>query len=313
MRIPRPQAPTTNDARSDFHGRPVTKNTHPVPPSADWHADAVAERMQACLSSIARCRKSSSEEAVHDARVALRRLSAALDFIGPALPDVRVRKLRRQAKRNRARLAKLRDRQVAVLLVADLCASVPELESYRAHLRAKGEKVEAESRRVLTRLSLPGLARTVSSVSRQYGALSPSQIVMQKRRLLKETGALCGDVLERRDLALAGDMDAWHRFRIGVKRLRYRLEITRPLYPRLRDAHMKALRRVQTELGDLHDLVVVARGFEKFAFRKKKMHPRSAQDVQSELDRIMKRYRAKAARASGFLPRLAAVLRGRKP
>jgi CHAD domain-containing protein len=49
-------------------------------------------------------------------------------------------------------------------------------------------------------------------------------------------------------------LDELHRFRIATKRLRYTLELFRPVYGPNLDRYLQALRGVQTTLGKLSDL-----------------------------------------------------------
>jgi CHAD domain-containing protein len=56
----------------------------------------------------------SDPRAIHDARVATRRLKAGLDLFAPILPDGRDRKLRRTLRRLRRRLGTLRDHDVMI-------------------------------------------------------------------------------------------------------------------------------------------------------------------------------------------------------
>jgi len=53
--------------------------------------------------------------------------------------------------------------------------------------------------------------------------------------------------------------------RIAVKRCRYTLEISRPLYGGRLDEAIKAIRRVQTLLGDVHDCDVWLEHLDGFA------------------------------------------------
>ena len=46
-----------------------------------------------------------------------------------------------------------------------------------------------------------------------------------------------------------------HHFRLASKRFRYTLELFREFYGRTLDAHLKELKKIQTYLGDINDLI----------------------------------------------------------
>ena len=66
-------------------------------------------------------------------------------------------------------------------------------------------------------------------------------------------------------LARPDDAPAHHVMRIAAKRLRYTLEITRPIYAGQLDAALAVTKRVQTLLGDVHDCDVWQDQLDEFA------------------------------------------------
>jgi hypothetical protein len=70
----------------------------------------------------------------------------------------------------------------------------------------------------------------------------------------------CEDSLKRPD-----DAPAHHVMRIAAKRLRYTLEITRPIYSGQLDPALAITKRVQTLLGDVHDCDVWQDQLDEFA------------------------------------------------
>jgi CHAD domain-containing protein len=59
----------------------------------------------------------------------------------------------------------------------------------------------------------------------------------------------------RRELAKDPDPPRLHRLRLATKRLRYTVELFRPLYSRGLEARLAALRKVQQRLGHVNDAV----------------------------------------------------------
>ena len=87
-----------------------------------------------------------------------------------------------------------------------------------------------------------------------------------------------------------------HAVRIAAKRLRYTLEISKPVYGAQLDEFVEATKRVQSLLGDVHDCDVWLRHIEGFA--------------QRERERLEKRFGA-AGRFERLKPGIDALLRDR--
>lgn len=93
-----------------------------------------------------RCRAEFSEEAVHDLRVATRRLLALLDLIGILYPGAPVQKLLLAFKDQLDSYDDLRDTQVMLLEVGQQVQELPSLAIFQKFL-AKREKTSVTSRR----------------------------------------------------------------------------------------------------------------------------------------------------------------------
>lgn len=84
-------------------------------------------------------------EALHDMRVATRRLRAALEVFAPCFPAKRRRKALKRVKRLADALGERRDRDVAIEFLAGFAAEAPEAD--RAALEALIERLRGEQRR----------------------------------------------------------------------------------------------------------------------------------------------------------------------
>ncbi|HYP09728.1 MAG TPA: CHAD domain-containing protein [Bryobacteraceae bacterium] len=62
----------------------------------------------------------------------------------------------------------------------------------------------------------------------------------------------------RKSLAPATPWDEMHAFRLRSKRFRYTLETFRDVYGPAMDARIEALKKIQTYLGDINDLIVTS-------------------------------------------------------
>lgn len=83
-------------------------------------------------------------EALHDMRVATRRLRAALEVFAPAFPEKRHRKALKRVKRLADALGERRDRDVAIEFLAEFAGEAPEADG--AAIEALIERLRREQR-----------------------------------------------------------------------------------------------------------------------------------------------------------------------
>jgi inorganic triphosphatase YgiF len=189
-------------------------------------------------------------EALHQARVAMRRLRSALSLFKPALLDSELLRLREELRWFTSQLGTARN--LDVLLHRDL----PDEQRDRfqtARETAYDEVIAAlDSLRFrslmldLVRWSVIGEWRTSKKARQPLAAFAGKRI----DRLWQRVSA-------RDDLRKLDD-EARHELRIEIKKLRYALEFLGPLHDptsRNRKDFTKALVRLQETLGDLNDLV----------------------------------------------------------
>ncbi len=188
--------------------------------------------------------------AIHDLRVATRRLQAAIDLFAAHLPERPRRRLERRARAIRRRLGALRNAFVLRDLLPRITSRLPVGEKRCASALARRlEKTIAEGRRAGRRDGLPGLRKRLRRLLR-----APAGASTTPDRPLT-AGVPPADSLEHACREANGqDVEAMHRLRIAVKRHRYTLEILSEagqsgLRPAIRQA-----RALQGDLGGLHDL-----------------------------------------------------------
>jgi inorganic triphosphatase YgiF len=194
-------------------------------------------------------------EAIHQARVALRRLRAALVLLKDAIPPERRHHLRREAGWLAGEMSAVRD--LDVLSLGALKAATPP-ESLVKPYAALKRAVERARRAART-----AAARAAASPRAQHLLLDLSQTAAA----LVSTGEgglahLAAEQLERRHQAViaAGEgvesagVEARHRLRLALKKMRYAADFFAPLFPRKAvKAELKALARLQDSLGAFND------------------------------------------------------------
>jgi CHAD domain-containing protein len=196
-----------------------------------------------------------SDEAVHDLRVAIRRVLAWIAVRDVLLgPDRRLRELRLSLKTLMSPLGKLRDAHVKrdwirkVVPEGDepsyLYAVQVASDVLRWETRAR-ERLGTESTRRL-RLSFP---KGAGGLGRQLEAaiLAPGLL-----------GRLEREVSKHREAALdPAHPEALHRMRLAFKKYRYAAEVLLPLFPKATGETEKRLHAFQTLLGTIHDCDVI--------------------------------------------------------
>jgi CHAD domain-containing protein len=211
------------------------------------------------LREISRVRKDASADAIHDLRVATRRLQEALDFFEPCLPSRPLRRLSRRARRIRRELGPVRNADVTLELV--MGPGHPPQPGASKALSKLREQLAAEAAALrrnagpLGGIPVPGARKRCRFL---LTGTFPGRFVSLSRR-----GAV---ILERRSRkmarrippALGGSAVSLHRLRISVKRYRYTLEILQQLgWPGAKPGIATA-REIQEQLGQIHDLDVLA-------------------------------------------------------
>jgi CHAD domain-containing protein len=214
-------------------------------------------------------------EFLHDFRVAVRRTRAALAAAKGVFPAARLARFKREFKWLGTVTGPRRDMDVHVARCPTYEASLPEasgerLKPLRAHLERRQEAVQKPLVRALDskryqrlladweaflespppeRTSLPRAARPVGEVARRLIARTHRRLVEHGLAIREHTPA-----------------EALHEVRLDGKKLRYLLDFFRSLYPAKEiRTHVRALKRLQDNLGDFNDLEVQQGALEEAA------------------------------------------------
>lgn len=211
------------------------------------------------LSSYPRVVADADPEAVHQCRVAMRRLRAALTIFRKVLGDPRVAVLKAELKGAASALGPARERFVLAGQVeaaseryADDCSAL------LAHLATSRAEADEAARTLLAGPSfqrmLFGLARLIEDAPGSERSLSEFAAATLARRRHKL----------RRNLKLTKmSDDGLHRLRIEVKKLRYAAQFfdsafTQPEKAKAKRSFLTNLTRLQDALGEIHDLAVAS-------------------------------------------------------
>jgi CHAD domain-containing protein len=199
-----------------------------------------------------RTAKSPNSDAVHDLRVAIRRLEHALVTFKVHLPRKQMKKIRKQLKAVLSCGGALRDYDVAARILSKI--RQPGAAALHREVRARRRDAEKALLVTLKRLSL----RTRVSKWRDDLELNAPQADFHARMLgtmaRSTMPRLAQSFFDAGEAAVThGSAERLHDFRILVKKFRYTLELFVPIYGSLADGWLREIRSAQSILGAIND------------------------------------------------------------
>lgn len=249
--------------------------------------EALDARWTKYCTTLQACRQAFSEESVHDVRVSTRRLLALLDLLRALPNSPPLKSLRRAFKAQLDDYDDLRDTQVMLLKVSEALAEVPELAAYEAYLKQRETKLlqraakqvetlepSTESQQIQSTNSsqrLTGLAQRIETL--RHFLLTPSEAEALHQTLFQAIDETYAAVLRRYGKVDASHPATIHRLRVAFKKLRYSLEILKPLLPDAPAHLFKDMHAYQTSMGDIQDLEVLLAALADFAKRRASYDP----------------------------------------
>jgi len=219
-------------------------------------------RIRAFLQEIDGVRAAEDMECVHRMRVASRRLRSALPLFASCFLKGKFRRWMRELKGITRALGSARDTDVQLAFLDQYerdTGPVPKNRAGIARIRAiLEEDRRQEQARILAALDALTdaevfwqLVPAVKELRRGSHGTAGADVY----RLAATRAGEALDTLLSYDAAVRdpGNVQGHHAMRIAAKKLRYTLEVFRPLYPdRLRPA-IRSIKRLQELLGQLHD------------------------------------------------------------
>jgi len=206
-----------------------------------------------------RCRRGARAgdvDAVHDTRVATRRIRAALRVFGASRR--RRRALRRRLRKLATALGRVRDLDVMTGLLERQqlhrlgAAELGRVRGLLDALRRRRRRALQRLRARLTRARVRAVRRRIGAVARRGRAGTRAE---PAGRGLETAVTSLADAVAREPamLEVAPDAAATHRLRIAFKRLRYALEFHAGAGDLAFEAELRIARAMQDCLGELHD------------------------------------------------------------
>ena len=242
--------------------RVSTRVSRPPTPRRDLRTlllDALHERWRTFRAELKRCQKKSSEETVHDLRVAMRRLMSTLDLLASIQPAGNLRKARRRLKKQLNLFGPLRDVQVQLLTVEKMLPNFPELQEFYAYLVKRDRKLVRRLDVEVQRLRTSQLTKAITAVTRQVDSLLATPAMQQDKLAvaISAVDAAFNEVVQRKLGIASADSAAIHRMRVAFKKFRYMVESLAPMLDWVTSKRLRAMNAFQTSMGDIQDAEVL--------------------------------------------------------
>ena len=214
-------------------------------------------------------------EFVHRARVASRRLRTAMRMFDKCFRSKQVKRWKKAIRSIRSELGAARDKDVQIEFLRQTISSLSDRSCFagiarllvqweceRERLQRRVVKSVGRRGRTLKKMGKAAKRILKKAASREIEVQSPASFGYAEEEILRGLDRL----LALEDcLAHPDDRQSHHAMRIAAKRLRYALEITKPIYSGHLDEILSAIKQVQTLLGEIHDCDVWQEQLEQFA------------------------------------------------
>jgi len=249
-----------------------------APPANEWNKvrKLALRHLNRFIALEAKVLKGDDPDAIHDMRVASRRLQQVLDLIFPTPLPREARRLRRKVRRCRRALGDVRNcdvllEQAARRLARRRTSNREAWAAVKQHIQERRNESFARAIRKLSKLNLavfymrtkaildrlgsnPDQGHIAQPIAHPDGA-APEPFPVRLAQAL--TGVWSG--FEKQVAASQSDPSAAsiHAARIGAKRLRYLLEVVSQLGMPGSSQALAWLRKIQQHLGDWHDMEVL--------------------------------------------------------
>jgi CHAD domain-containing protein len=297
--------------RLTFPARPVPVAVGPI------LAAALDNRWESYRERLRQRQDKFSEEAVHELRVATRRLLAQFILLSCVAPSAALEKARRLLKRRLATLGDLRDAQVQRLFIEEKAAGFPELALLHGWLQRRERRLTRSAADKVNRFKTKKLEKWIAAMT--AGLTANARRSRAQRQLasavLRAAARAFAEAVERRRAIDVADMRTVHQTRVAFKRFRYMLESLSPGVTGLSRRQLRALAYYQHKMGIIQDLEVMQAGVARYSREGKKRKARFerfSRYLRQRRARALRSFLKSADRLFEFWPPAALAARGER-
>jgi CHAD domain-containing protein len=229
-------------------------------------AETILKNLKVLAAQIPGVRAQRGSEPVHDLRVAARRMRTALRLLDDAEPSGRYRRWDRMLKRLSSALSRARDMDVQMDFLSEFLKKRrdarcrPGIKRLLARLHERRDK---QQRKLIKELDRFVARKTLRELRREFRQIKEDT---SRTSALRAPHSALGTVSARPVLKRLDKMLAYerfivrserrkelHRMRVAAKHFRYTMEAFAPSCGARLETWIRAARRIQTELGEVHD------------------------------------------------------------
>src|SRR5919106_4715532 len=141
--------------------------------------EALDKRWKNYRPELKRCRDEFSNEAVHDLRVAARRMLAIIRLLNSISPRPRLQKLNRAFKDQLNEFDELRDTQVILAEISETLQELPQLQEFQDYLQGVEKSLLKTLRKKLKVIDLFDVSKRIRRMRESLKAEANGELVLQ--------------------------------------------------------------------------------------------------------------------------------------
>ena len=226
--------------------------------------EALNKRWKSYRAELKRCRDEFSNEAVHDLRVAARRMLALIQLLNSISPRPRLQKLTRAFKDQLDQFDDLRDTQVILAEISETIQELPQLQKFQYHLQAVEDDLLKTLRK---RLKVIDLFDVSKRIRRSRESLETEQDSGTNLQVLQAVDDAFLLAKQRHGWIDTAQPATIHRVRIAFKTFRYMVEIIQPLLNGFPAENLRRMHDYQALMGEIQDVEVIMQTLADFPIR----------------------------------------------
>jgi CHAD domain-containing protein len=217
---------------------------------------ALETRWENYRAELKNCRNEFTEEAVHDLRVATRRILALIQLLNSISPRPRLKKMSRAFKDQLDEFDDLRDTQVILGELFGILQELPQLEEFELYLRFHEEQMLQE---LHWKLKQRDTSEIAGWIRKTRGSLEDGTTDELESQILEAVDDAFLVVRQRLGWVDLSRSSTIHRVRVAFKAFRYMTEIVHPLLSDFPPGILKQMNDYQTLMGNIQDAEVFAK------------------------------------------------------
>jgi CHAD domain-containing protein len=231
----------------------VKKNSS-TPPTNQFLLEALDDRWKKYRAALKRCRAEFSNEAVHDLRVAARRMLAFIRLLNSISPRPRLQRLNRAFKDQLDEFDNLRDTQVVLAEISETVQELPQLQEFKDHLRGREKSLLRRLRKKLKVIDLFEVSKRIRRMRESLKTESDTDLILLMFQSVDDAFLI---TRQRWNWINPAQATTIHRVRIAFKTFRYMVEIIHPLVGQCPPENLKYMHDYQSLMGEIQDMEII--------------------------------------------------------